>query len=92
MLASAIDLLSGKRTADEALIDENLMEQDTLGNPATQETRKPEGQPRRGADRAAKRAVVDAAWSRALWRGDEEAPRAVGLTALSSSCRQGLGH
>ena len=40
MLASAYDLLSGKRTADEALINENEMEQDTPGNGATQETQR----------------------------------------------------
>ena len=38
--------------------------------------------PRGPADSAAKHAVVEAAWSNALWRGDEEAAGAVGLMQL----------
>ena len=38
--------------------------------------------PRGPADSAAKHAVVEAAWSNALWRGDEEAPGAVGLVEI----------
>ena len=38
--------------------------------------------PRGPADSAAKHAVVEAAWSNALWRGDEEAAGAVGLVEI----------